>query len=124
MNISINRINAELISLGHRTHIFESILGTVVSFIYLVGTGPYKDERFFFGVSMQGVEPYPEYPPHWVHVSPPITDHRGGLSYKYSANGLDWLALSRPPGEIWDKLPEKNMKVYITEHLHRFWHTL
>ena len=29
--------------------------------------------------------------------------------------------MSRPPKEHWDRLPEKNMKGFVNEHLRRFW---
>lgn len=73
------------------------------------------------GVSFQE-EGYPEYPPHWVHVTPPIQDGKAGVVQEYSdPGGRTWIAMSRPPGDLWDKLPTKHMYAYIGEHLRRIW---
>ena len=65
---------------------------------------------------------YPEYPPHWLHVSPPLNDNKGGAVETYrTSDGREWLAMSRPPGAIWDRLPTKHMSMYIQEHLRRIW---
>ena len=31
------------------------------------------------------------------------------------------LAMSRPPGSVWDQLPTKHMYAYINEHLRGIW---
>ena len=121
MSNSIEQIKIELESLGHETSLFDSPQGKAVSFDYTVETGPYKGKQVRLGISFQGSEPYPEYPPHWIHVSPPIDDGRGGVVEKYDVNGREWLAMSRPPGEIWDQLPTKHMAAYLNEHLRRIW---
>ena len=109
-------------SLDYETCLSNSPQGEVVSFLYTVETGSYEGKHFALGISMQGNEPYPEYPPHWIHLRPPIDDGKGGGVAKYSdANGREWVALSRPPGDIWDQLPTKHMHAYINEHLRRFW---
>ena len=121
MSDSINQIRKELESLGYETSQWNSSQGTVVCFPYTVETGSYKGTQVMLGISMQGSEPYPEYPPHWIHLSPPIDDGRGGVVEKYSdANGWEWSALSRPPGEIWDQLRTKHMYAYLSEHMRRF----
>lgn len=122
--MSVSRVKAELEGLGYATSVFDSPFGSVVSFPYTVETGSRRGETIKMGVSFQGREPYPEYPPHWIHIcyTPPIDDGRGGLIQLYSdAQGCNWVAMSRPPGDIWDKLPTKHMKVYIDEHLRRVW---
>ena len=122
MSDNINQIKRELESLGYETGLFNSRYGAVVSFPYIVEMGSYEGKQVMLGISMQGSEPYPEYPPHWIHVSPPIDDGKGGAVKKYcDENGREWAALSRPPGDIWDQLPVKHMQVYISEHLRRFW---
>jgi len=64
---------------------------------------------------------YPELPPHWLFISPPITDTRDGLNHGLNSfGGNEWVALSRPPGPFWDKLHRKNMKAYM-EHIARVW---
>jgi hypothetical protein len=122
MSDNINQIKAELESLGYETCLSDSPQGKVVSFSYTVETGSHKGERVRLGISMHGSEVYPEYPPHWIHLAPPIDDGRGGVVQKYcDSSGREWTVLSRPPGEIWDQLPTKHMSAYLNEHLRRFW---
>ena len=121
MSASINRVQAELISLGYETWCFSSSQGQVVAFDYAIETGSHKGETVTVGISFQE-DGYPEYPPHWIHVTPPISDGRGGSVQHYNdAEGRSWIAMSRPPGAIWDRLPTKTMRVYIDEHLRRIW---
>ena len=111
--------------MGYETHLSNSPHGAVVTFLYSVEAGSHKGEKYTLGISMQGSEPYPEYPPHWIHLTPPIDDGKGGAVERYSdANGLEWVALSRPPGKIWDELPTKHMQNYLNEHLRLFWNNL
>lgn len=124
MNGNIYRIKAELESLGYRISIHESPHGEAVSFPYTVEVGSRRGERVRLAISMHGDEQYPEYPPHWIHLSPPISDGRGGAIEKYFVNEQEWVAMSRPPGEIWDKLSTKHMSTYLSEHLRRFWNSI
>ena len=67
---------------------------------------------------------YPEYPPHWIHVSPPVSDGQK-VHYEYeTADDRKWSAMSRPPQDIWDRLPVKDMKNYLNEHIRRFWNAV
>ena len=119
---NIEQIRRELESLGYQTRLSESAQGIVVSFPYVVESGTHKGKQVTLGISMQGSEPYPEYPPHWIHLTPPIDDGRGGAVSRYQdASGQEWAALSRPPGELWDRLLTKHMHTYLNEHLRRFW---
>ena len=118
---NIDQIKRELESLGYETCLSDSPQGKVVSFPYLVGVGSHKGKQVTLGISMQGSETYPEYPPHWIHLTPRIDDGRGGSVGKYTEKDQEWIALSRPPGEIWDQLPTKHMASYLNEHLRRFW---
>ena len=124
MSDNINQIKKELESLGYETGLFNSQYGEVITFPYIVETGSHKGKRFMLGISMQGSESYPEYPPHWIHISPAIDDGKGGVQQYSDGNGREWSALSRPPGEIWDQLLTKHMRVYISEHLRRFWNDI
>ena len=122
MSDNIDRINDELKFLGYETCLSDSPQGKVVSFTYRVEVGPHKDKQFTLGISMQGSESYPDYPPHWIHLTPPIDDGRGGSINRYpDENGQEWIALSRPPGELWDQLATKHMRGYLNEHIRRFW---
>ena len=121
LSVSIAMIERELGSLGFETSTFDSSQGVVVCFPYRIETGSHKGESVLVGVSFQE-EGYPEYPPHWIHVSPPIDDERGGSVQTYSdAQDRQWLAMSRPPGPLWDELPTKHMHAFVNEHLRRIW---
>lgn len=122
MTGSLDRIKAEIESLGYRTLVSSSPQGEVVSFEYKVEAGPHRNRTVRVGVSMHGHEGYPEYPPHWVHISPPIEDGQGGAVARYTdAQDREWVAMSRPPGPLWDQLPTKHMRLFLTEHLRRLW---
>lgn len=122
MSGNLDKIKSELESIGYETESFVSPAGEVVSFPYTVELGPHEGEKVKMGISMQGDEQYPEYPPHWIHVSPPINDGRGGPVHEYTdAEGNIWIALSRPPRDIWDQLPTKHMSTYLELHVRRFW---
>lgn len=122
MSNNIERIQAELKSLGYETSTSDSPSGRVVSFCYTVESGRYEKKELRIGISFQGDELYPEYPPHWIHVTPPIDDSRGGVVERYSDPcGREWVAMSRPPGDKWDRLQTKHMQHYISEHLRAFW---
>lgn len=118
---AITQIQAELDFLGYITSVVDGPNGKVVSFGYTIETGSHKGTPVKIGVSFQEAK-YPEYPPHWVHISPPINDGRGGSVQSYeSSDGQQWLAMSRPPGVMWDRLRTKHMSVFISEHLRKIW---
>ena len=120
MSDSVNRVQDELVFLGYETQTFDTRIGAVVAFNYIIETGSYKGTPVLVGVSFQE-EGYPEYPPHWIHVCPPVADGRGGSAQSYEMAGCQWLAMSRPPGRVWDQLPTKHMYAYINEHLRKIW---
>ena len=118
---STDKIRTELESFGYSTSVFESPMGTVVSFDYTIEAGSHKNESVTVGVSFQE-DAYPEYPPHWIHVTPPLEDGRAGSARQYTDDlGRLWHAMSRPPGELWDRLRTKHMGFFISEHLRRIW---
>ena len=120
---SIRKIRAELQALGYNTREFRTAAReTVVCFQYTIDVGSRRGETVTLGLSMHGNGLYPEYPPHWIHVSPPINDKRGGAVHPYvDGDGNEWIAMSRPPGELWDELPTKHMNVFLSDHVRRFW---
>ena len=119
---AITQIRSELDSINYTTSEFDGPHGRVVSFDYTIETGSHRGELVTVGLSFQGETNYPEYPPHWVHISPPINDGRGGSVQSYeSSDGKQWLAMSRPPGEMWDRLRTKHISLFISEHLRRIW---
>ena len=123
MSDNILRIQVELESLGYKTCLLDSPYGRVVAFSYKVEVGPHAGKTVTLGISMQGDEAYPEYPPHWIHIMPSINDGRGGNIYR-DEKGREWIAMSRIPGPLWDELPTKHMSHYLNEHLRRFWNNM
>ena len=120
MTDSVNKVQNELESSGYQTHKFNSPVGDVVAFNYRIEAGSYRGEEITVGVSFQD-EGYPEYPPHWIHVNPPISDGKGGSIQNYEREGRQWLAMSRPPGKLWDQLRTRHIQMYISEHLRGIW---
>lgn len=117
-----DRIQRELEGIGLSPTRFQTPTGKeVIAFDYTIKTGSHRGETVRVGVSDPDGE-YPEYPPHWLHVSPPLNDNKGGAVETYQTpDGRLWLAMSRPPGEIWDRLPTRHMSAYISMHLPRIW---
>ena len=115
----IERVQRELGEMGYVTAVRDSAQGETVVFPYTIESGAHEHQEVQVGLSFQETG-YPEYPPHWIHVSPPINDNKGGAVSAYTdSEGREWLAMSRPPGDIWDRLPTKTMHAYIQEHLRR-----
>ena len=115
------RIRMELEGSGYPTQVFEWNQGTVIAFEYQMECGSHAGKTVHIGVSNPDGE-YPEYPPHWVHISPPLDDGRGGAKEIYQdPEGRQWLAMSRPPSDFWDRRPTKHMSVYVKEHIGRIW---
>ena len=120
MDENIAKMQAELEAAGYQTQAFESPHGTTVTFDYQLECGSRTGETVKIGIS--GPDgPYPEYPPHWVHVSPPIGDGHNTHSTYQDSDGNIWLPMSRPPNDFWDKVKDKSMETYIREHLRRLW---
>ena len=123
MSKDVEKIRAQLEDLGYDTAVRDSGQGMVVEFDYKVETGTKRGDSFRIGISMhKGV--YPEYPPHWIHVSPPVSDGlAGGVNPYQTGDGQEWVAMSRPPSDLWDglPLPKKDMKNYLEGHMRRFW---
>lgn len=129
MTETAERIKQELESLGYaptiQNHGANYPCPVVIE--YQVENGRFRNKKFYLGISMGNVEEgFPEYPPHFILLSPPIDSPRdGGIHGTYSVPGADgngrpWVALSRPPGPFWDTLPTKSMKGYL-DHIKRFW---
>ena len=116
----IEKIKAELETLGYCPAI-ETMCGRETVIIdYRIEVGSHLGETVRLGFSFQEAS-YPEYPPHWMHISPPYSDQQGGAEEEYTVAGeKKWRALSRPPGALWDNLQTKHMKSYIDLHVRRF----
>lgn len=116
------QIVGELQGLGYRPRIVDGDTPVgrqkVVIFPYRIHTGRFKGETRTFGISTQcEAAGYPEVPPHWIFISPPITDTKDGANHGvYSFARRKWAVLSRPPGGFWDRVQRKGMRAYL-EHL-------
>lgn len=120
MDENIAKMQAELEAAGYQTQTFQSPQGLTVIFDYELECGNHVGETIKVGISGPDGS-YPEYPPHWVHVSPPISDGKSTHAAYQGPDGQTWLPMSRPPNDFWDKLKTKNMETYIQEHLRRLW---
>ena len=115
----IEKIKAELETLGYCPTI-ETMCGRETIVIdYVIDVGSHLGEKVRLGFSFQEAS-YPEYPPHWIHISPPYFDQERGSEEHTTANGGEWRALSRPPGGLWDDLSTKHMKSYMELHVRSF----
>lgn len=120
MDQNIARMQTELENAGYKTLLLNTPHGQAVAFDYRIECGSHAGETVRIGIS--GPEgPYPEYPPHWVHISPPIDDGKSSDPRYQDEDGKQWLAMSRPPNDFWDKRKERNMAVYLSDHLRRLW---
>lgn len=120
---AIDIIKNELKGLGYDPFIVNTPKGETIFIDYEIPIGKYTGETILIGFSLQELG-YPEYPPHWIHTSPPYDDDLGGAKDPYcfkdnNGNNRECLALSRPPTDIWDNLPTKHMKNYL-QHVDRF----
>lgn len=130
MSGGIEHIRLELESMGYAPVIENhgANYPNVVVIEYEVQNGRFCGKQpYRLGISMQGAEMWPEYPPHFIHLHPVIDAPRdgGGIHEKYSISGedgkgYDWVVFSRLPGAFWDNLPTKSMRGYM-EHIRRFW---
>ena len=121
MNSALQQVQAELHECGFPTYVVEGVNDEIVAFAYEIPTGRYRGKHVDVGLSMQEVN-YPEYPPHWIHVTPRIEDRHGRPGKEYTdSRGRQWVAFSRPPSDFWDRAPTKHMSVFLHEHLRRFW---
>lgn len=121
-----HQICFELAGLGYSPKVVEGDTAAgrqkVVIFPYRVPVGRFRDQERNIGISTQcEAVGYPELPPHWIFIHPPITDTQDGPNHGvFNFDGRDWVALSRPPGVFWDNVKHKGMKAYL-EHLSKVW---
>ena len=123
MNSELTKIRDELDDCGLDTYVVEGVDAEIVAFPYAPPTGRYAGRTFDVGLSLQEAD-YPEYAPHWIHITPPIEEKNGrpGRSYQ-DGRGRPWVAFSRPPSDFWDNLPreKKHMSTFLNLHMRRFW---
>ena len=118
------RIHDELLALGLQPKFLEGETPgghqRVVIFSYRAQTGRFRGQKLMVGLSTQcEAVGYPEVPPHWIFLSPPVLETRDGANHgPFTLGDKEWVALSRPPGAFWDQVRHKAMKAY-TEHLNK-----
>ena len=121
MNEGLKQVKRELEECGLSPYVVDGVADEIVAFKYKVPTGRYRGKCVDIGLSMQEVN-YPEYPPHWIHVTPKIEDRRGSPGREFTDSlGRLWVGFSRPPADFWDRAPTKHMSIYLRDHLRRFW---
>lgn len=119
-------ISGELQEMGYQPQIVDGNTPVgqqkIVIFPYRIQSGRFKGETRNVGISTQcEAFGYPEMPPHWIFVNPPIFDTKDGPNHGINRfAGREWIALSRPPGPFWDRVRQKGMKAYL-EHLSKVW---
>ncbi|MCY4386428.1 MAG: hypothetical protein OXC18_04900 [Desulfurellaceae bacterium] len=130
----------ELKRLGYVPQQFDSPMrhcrGEGIKFEYQIADGSRTGETVLLGLVIpESAGSWPEGTPHWIHISPPdgvleeqVQAHRGGSRgcverYK-DQEGVEWMAISAPVEDFWDKINEpngKNAEAYIERHLRRIW---
>ena len=119
MSEGLDLMEQELSCEGYETRRLNTPDGQMVVFDYVIETGSHKNRQVQVGAGPG--DGYPQYPPHWVVVSPPLDDGNGGVVNKHTIDGVEWLSMSRPPQDIWDSAVRRDMKTYLSDHLRRIW---
>ena len=97
MTSNADKIQLELEGTGLATTRFKTPTGKeVIAFDYTIEMGSHKGKTVLVGVSDPDAE-YPEYPPHWLHVSPPINDGKGGAVEQYENSRRSPMACYESP---------------------------
>ena len=121
MNSALRQVQEELEECDLTTYLVEGAPDEIVAFSYNVPTGRYRGTTVDVGFSMQELN-YPEFAPHWIHVTPEIEDRAGAPGRRFNdSRGRQWVGFSRPPSDFWDNAPTKHMSIFLREHLRRFW---
>lgn len=96
--------------------------GSAVLFKYVVPGGPLAGKLVDTGVSIDDGVPYPDAPPHFIHVPNGLTYEHKEKNYNFLANGQSYDAYSNNCTQ-WDTLPKRarTMRAYINLQLARFW---
>ena len=104
--------------------------GYVALFNFKIPCGPLKDKKIIMGIEIPSND-FPRLPPHFIHFKKEDFESEtikqiGDIHQEYEYEGEKWMALSRPPQDIWDDLDisQKNLKAFFYTHLQRFWEAL
>ena len=130
----------ELKCLGYIPEPFSSPItecpGEGIKFQYPISDGSRAGEKVTLGLvipNKAGV--WPEATPHWLHICPPdnvleeqVRAHRAdgqGCVRRYKdQGGVEWMAISAPVNDFWDKIEEpngKNVATYLERHVRHIW---
>ena len=104
--------------------------GYLCIFKYAIPCGSMKKKNITIGIELP-LDDYPRLPPHFIHLKKEEFKEEekqkmGQIHESYEHNGESWIALSRPPEDIWDELDisKKNLYTFFESHLRRFWGSL
>ena len=138
MSNNSERIAAELAELRYRTSPFTAPQqqggAAGVRFQYRIEDGSRAGDTVTLALAMhQNEGEWPEVAPHWLYLSPPdpvlaelVKGSRspGAIQTFQCADGHDWIAISAPPSDFWDRIDTpngKNMEAYLNRHIRRIW---
>ncbi len=138
MSKNSERMAAELVELRHRLGPFTAPNqqggADGVCFEYRIEDGSRTGDTVTLAVAVHENEgEWPEVAPHWVYISPPDTvlaeqvkggQPPGAVETWQCAEGHDWMAISAPPSDFWDRIDTpngKNMQTYLDRHIRRIW---
>ena len=130
----------ELTRLGYHPQAFQTSMrhcaGDGVKFEYDIADGSRKGDKILLGLVVP-IEAgmWPEATPHWIHICPPDSvleeqvlanrgDASGSVERYHDDEGREWMAISAPVKDFWDKIDSpngKNAETYIERHIRRIW---
>ena len=132
---NVRLLSQELEVLGYRTQRFDCSIpesrGEGIKFEYEIADGSRTGDTVLLGLVIpEAAGAWPEVTPHWVHISPPdsVLEEQvkaKGTAKRYSDDrGVEWMAISAPVKDFWDKIDMpngKNAETYIKRHIRRIW---
>ena len=138
MSKNSKRMAAELVALCYRPEPFKAPEqqggSDGIRFDYRIEDGSRVGETVTLAVAVHENEgEWPEVAPHWVYISPPDpvlaeqvrgSKRPGAVEIYQCAEGHDWMAISAPPNDFWDRIDTpggKNMSAYLDKHIRRIW---
>ena len=141
MHENVRLLSDELEGLGYTPQRFATTMqhcrGEGIKFEYRIADGSRTGETVLLGLVIpDSVGAWPEGTPHWIHISPPdgvleeqVKAHRrdgqqGSVERYDDQEGVEWMAISAPVKDFWDKIDTpngKSVETYIERHLRRIW---